>query len=186
MNSIGRVVSVVGTLLGVFAWPAVTNAAWYAKFDGIDGSTTTAAVGAEFDVLVGSDTDLAAFGQLGSYTFELSFDEKVLRLGVLDDVFDGAPVSIVPTSTGIRVSASGVAGSSLGDYARITFKAAAVGLSGIALTTFDAFGTQAPSQPFPPQVISPNSLTVAIVPEPSAAMLALLSTGGFALLRLRR
>jgi len=171
-------------MLTAVAWPAATDGAWYAKFDGVDGTAKSVALGEQFDVLVGSDAEISPPGQsIGGYTFGLTYDATIVQSAVLDDLFDGASVSVVPTPAGAQFSASGVAASSLGEYARITFQALTKGTYILRLTNFDGFNTSVPQQPFPPQSINPASLAITVVPEPSALSLSMLVSSVVLLIR---
>jgi hypothetical protein len=174
-------------VLNATAWPGTTRGAWYAKFDGVDGTSANVAVGEQFGVVVGSDTELSPPGQtVASYTFELAFGENLMQLGVLDQIFDSPSVTVVPTATGIQVTSSGVAPSSVGDYARITFQAIAGGQSIVTLASFTGIDSNVPPQPLPPQAINPSTLMISVVPEPSAIAIGMLASSAVMFIRRRR
>jgi hypothetical protein len=170
MSSHPRFTLLCATLTAVAVWNEGASAAWYAKFDGVDGSSKSVDVGQEFSLLIGADTTHSGAGDFGGYKFDLNFDAKLMQIGATDFIFASTgQLSVDSTPTGIhfQVSGPGLSGRPFGTFASVNFKALSPGLSVITLASADAFNSQ--NELFLPQIIWPGAAIAQIVPEPGVA-----------------
>ena len=124
-------------------------------------------------------------GPVSYYEFELAYDASILEFTRATDVlFGGVPLDVQVTPNHVRLSATGDAMSSSGDFFLIQFIGLMPGASTLAVSDEHVFDTQMPPQEYAPE--GANVLTITVVPEPSALFLSTVGLLGCATWRYAR